>query len=151
MKIPPGNIYSGDPLRAVFTNPTELAFKKGSLRQHYPIYYNKVKFVDVEEAYQIIKRISPWMSFEKLQDLIVDLIEIKLRTYPLLVQTITESGGDDWILACSHFTYAKTDDFRRWEGTGEESAFICCLLKAYQRLSTNNEERENGSNNDYDR
>lgn len=35
-----GNIWSGSKTFAVFTNPTELAYRKGNLKHHYPIVFN---------------------------------------------------------------------------------------------------------------
>jgi hypothetical protein len=134
MRIPPGNIYSGDRIRAVFTNPTELAFRKGNVRNHYPITVNGKMFADVEAWYQHAKRNSGHMDFSELQDLLVQGIKIKLLTYPEIVEAIDDSGGEEWIRQCSHFTGARTAGYKRWEGRGGESAFIRCLLRAYQEI-----------------
>lgn len=129
MKIPPGNISSNDPLRAVFTNPTEIAFHKGNLKYHYPIKMDGSTWKDVEEWYQTTKNQSPMMNFERLQRLMILGMKVKLYTYPQILDAITDSGGEEWIKQCSHIVYGG-----RWEGHGLESAFIRCLLIAYQEV-----------------
>ena len=127
-KLQAGNIWSGSKTLAVFTNPTELAHKKGNLRHHYPIEYNGIEYEDVEEAYQFHKQ----GTFEKRAALITSLIVIKLKTYPAIPNTITFNGGVEWLKLCSHHTGAKSKSFRLWEGDGEESLFIRCLIDAYK-------------------
>jgi hypothetical protein len=126
IKIKPGNIWSGDKYRAVFTNPTEIAFRKGNLQNHYPVYFRDRKFADAEEAYKIFKASAP-----DRYELCTAVIFAKLRQYPSLVTTITANGGEDWIKKCSHHVY---DKCAYWEGDGEDSGFIRCLLKAYKQI-----------------
>ena len=54
-KFSPGNIWSGSSQLAVLTNPTELAFRKGNLKHHYPVEYSGKTFADVEAAYKCLK------------------------------------------------------------------------------------------------
>ena len=124
MKLAAGNIWSGDKLRAVFTNPTEIAHRKGNLKKRYPVHFRNQKFADAEEAYKFFKP-----SAEDLYELCTEIIIAKLQQYPILVTTIRDSGGEDWIKKCSHHVYDKS---KFWEGDGENSGFIRCLLKAYQ-------------------
>ena len=136
MKIEPGNIWSGDRLRAVFTNPTELAKRKGNLKHSYPVVFRGKSYPDVESVYQSYKlECGKYLSFEELQALMVEAIACKLIQYPILVEVISENGGEDWINGCSHFTGARSKSFQRWEGNGIESAFIRCLLSAYQQVT----------------
>lgn len=51
MKLPAGNIYSGSRMLAVLTAPTELARRKGNLRNSYPVMLDWVEYADVETAY----------------------------------------------------------------------------------------------------
>lgn len=126
--IKPGNIWSGSKTLAVFTNPTELAYRKGNLKHHYPIIFNGKKYPDVEEAYQTNK----FGSLNERGAFITELIIIKLKTYPIITATIIHNGGIDWLRQCSHWTSAKSKGFKAWEGDGEKSLFIRCLIKAYE-------------------
>jgi len=139
MKLEPGNIWSGSDTLAVFTNPTELAWRKGKLKRHYPVVFRGETWEDVEAIYQGIKKRSRWMSFEELQELMVEAITAKLQQYPQLVKAVDDSGGGTWILECSHFSGARTDSFKRWEGEGRDSAFIRCLYKAYRQVKKDGE------------
>ena len=130
MKLSPGNIWSGNSKLAVFTNPTELAFRKGNLKNHYPITYLGKQYPDSEAAYQAHTR-NCKADFEKCKAVCVDILIAKLEQYPALVETIWQSGGIDWIEKCSHIVGAKTSNFKRWEGCGGKSAYIDCLAKAY--------------------
>ena len=127
MKLAPGNIWSGDKYRAVFTNPTEIARWKGNLRKHYPVRFRGRKFSDAEYAYKAFKP-----SVKDLYELCTEIIIAKLKQYSILVATIRDSGGEDWIKQCSHHVYDKS---KFWEGDGEDSGFIGSLLKAYQSLN----------------
>lgn len=133
MNIPilePGNIWSGSKTLAVFTNPTELAFKKGNLKHHYPIIWMEEKYADVESAYQANKQ----RSMQDRVELIIILIEIKLKTYPIIMETIRKNGGLDWISHCSHWVGFKRKNFQWWGGDGLTSPFLQCLFKAYNNL-----------------
>lgn len=122
-KIPPGNIWSGDKLRAVFTNPTEIAFRKGNLKEHYPIEFRGKKFADAEEAYKAHKAEAD-DKYELCTEILID----KFKQYPILADTIKANGGKEWIEKCSHHVY---DKCAYWEGDGIKSGFIRCLLRAY--------------------
>lgn len=136
MKIPwlePGNIWSGSKTLAVFTNPTELAFKKGNLKNHYPIVWNDTTYSDVEEAYHdnIPERMCDRVN------LITKLIEVKLKTYPIILNTIKANGGVVWLKKCSHWTNSKRKSFQFWEGDGDKSPFIRCLINAFINITEN--------------
>ncbi len=42
-------------LCAALTNPTELAFKKKNIKNHYPVNFALADYQDAEEAYQDLK------------------------------------------------------------------------------------------------
>jgi hypothetical protein len=131
MKLRPGNIWSGSRKLAVFTNPTALAKRKGNLNHDYPVVFRGRKYADAESAYQSAKRSGPWLSFAEREQLCTAVVAAKLAQYPILVETITENGGEAWIEACSH----RVGGRGRWEGVGRQSAFIRCLLRAYKGAS----------------
>ena len=137
--VAPGNIYSGEHNpRTVLTNPTELAFKKGNLRQHYPVKIDGVVYVDAEEAYQRLKRdLGHFAGMAEREALCTRVIEAKLRQHPRLVEFIAHNGGGTWLAQCSHFTHARTEGFKEWEGVGYESAFIRALIHAYLCIAYN--------------
>jgi hypothetical protein len=114
-----GNIWSGDKKLAVLTNPTELAFRKGNLKRHYPVEFNGETYPDVEAAYQKNK------GYNDKAVLMTELIRIKFVTYPEILEAVIASGGESFLKACSHFTGSKN---KYWEGNGFESKFICCLV-----------------------
>ena len=121
-----GNIWSGDKVRAAFTNPTELAFRKGNIDVHYPVTFGGLNFEDAEEAYQHFKK-------DQLKDDLMSLILLsKLQQHPTLTKTIKESGGENWIKECDHIVYGNSPF---WEGKGMNSRFIRCLLVAYKIAS----------------
>jgi len=128
MMLKPGNIYSGNKNLAVLTNPTELAFHKGNLKNHYPIYYQGQRWSDLEQAYLAHKENK---SFNQRKILMIQLISLKLLTYPKIFWTIHNSGGLDWIQQCCHITSSNS---QTWEGNGRDSAFIDCLYLAYEAL-----------------
>lgn len=127
-KIPPGNIWSGDKLRAVFTNPTEIAFRKGNLKKHWPIEFRGRKFEDAESAYQTFKA----KAGDKYE-LCTAVLVAKLRKYPILAETIRGNGGLDWLKQCSHLVNGRNPN---WEGHGIESEFIRCLMWAYEEVTS---------------
>ena len=137
MKLKAGNIWSGNNQLAVFTNPTELAFKKGNLRNHYPIKWKNMVFADAEEFYQHLSREIKY-DFDACKNACTFVIAEKLLQYPILANTIRESGGANWILRCRHIVGARTANFKRWEGVGLNSAFIFCLHRAYTQYIANN-------------
>ncbi len=122
------NIWSGssDGLSAALTNCTELAFKKGKLKNHYPIVdKNGVVFPDAETAYKLHKT----GDIVKDRAIMIRIIAAKLRQYPRLTHHITARGGIEWLQTCSHIVGVKGS---RWEGVGTESNFISCLIAAYE-------------------
>jgi hypothetical protein len=128
MKVAPGvNIYSRskDQLGVWLTNPTFLALKNGFTNRRFPIIYKGEEYEDVETAYFANR------STRKDQRLLIELIEIKLRTYPDLVQAIDDRGGLKWLESCRHKTWAKTPGMQWWEGQGLDSPAISCLYLAY--------------------
>ena len=129
MILEPGNIYSGNKKLAVFTNPTELAFKKGCLKNHYPIQYNGMEYADVEQAYQFLSR-GHLHDFPYLKSLMVNLIVHKLCQHPRIFRVIRENGGVEWIFKCSH--KVRKYQSKRWEGVGRNSVFLQCLANAYR-------------------
>ena len=132
VKLNPGNIYSGNRKLAVFTNPTELAFRKGNLRHHYPITFNGVVYADAEAAYQktVYGRKD---DFDFCKATCVKVLEAKLKQYPIIFDSIKLSGGLKWIARCEHIVHARTSNFKRWEGVGRNSVFINCLYKAFEK------------------
>lgn len=124
IRIPPGNIWSGDPMRAIFTNPTEIAYRKGTLKHHYPVTFRNKVYADAEQAYKIHKPQS-----SNLYNLCTEIIVVKLEQYPFLVDIIEANGDEEWIKRCSHHVY---DKCKFWEGDGLKSGFIRCLLTAYK-------------------
>lgn len=124
--VAPGNIWSGNPALAHFTNPTELAFRKGTLKVHLPVEVNGVKYSDAEQAYQLLKR----PDSDSLV-LMSNIIYCKLSQHYYLWKQIKNSGGEEWIKRCSHNVNGKN----HWEGEGVDSPFIFCLCVAYSHLS----------------
>jgi hypothetical protein len=126
------NIYSGskDELAASLTNPTELSYRKGNIKRHYPVEFKGRRYRDAEAAFWKHAR---GLSFEEQQKLCTEIILAKLRQYPELVRAIDRRGGIAWLRKCEHFTGARSETFKRWEGVGEGSAFIRCLIAAYEQ------------------
>lgn len=124
----PCNIWSGsnDGLSAALTNCTEIAFRKGKLKNHYPIVdKNGVVLPDSEAAYKKYKT----GDLNKDMAIMTRIIAAKLKQYPRLVKHIAKRGGTEWLESCSHIVGVKNS---RWEGVGIESNFISCLIAAYE-------------------
>lgn len=131
----PGNIFSGErSARTVLTNPTELAYKRGNLRQHYPVMFRGKLYPDAETAYQHEKLMGPYLTLRERVKLCTEVIACKLRQHPQLVDFITLNGGVPWLEQCSHFVHAKSSALSEWEGVGRDSAFIRSLIQAYQEV-----------------
>lgn len=120
------NIWSGSSysIGAVLTNPTELAYRKGKLKHHYPIVFEGIKYVDAEAAYQAHKM----NDLEQDMTIMISVIIAKLNQYPQIVDAIDRAGGKNWLKSCNHRVTGKS----RWEGNGVNSKFIVCLVQAYQ-------------------
>jgi len=133
-KLRPGNIYSGTKGGiAVFTNPTELARKKGSLKLSWPVDFRGRRFEDAEAAYQAFT-IDCKDDYEACKKVCTEVLVAKLAQYPVLVETIKLSGGLKWIEKCSHIVGNRKTG--RWVGYGLESDFIKCLYQAYVDVYT---------------
>lgn len=129
------NIWSGsgdgDGTAAALTNPTEISFRKGSIRRHYPVSYGGREWPDAEEAYQGSK--GPGSDRD---DLMVEVVVAKLLTYPHLVDAVRAMGGLPFLRKCRHETGARTPSLRRWEGKGEGSRFLRNLMAAYSKAES---------------
>ena len=133
MKIDPGNIYSGDRQRAVFTNPTCLAKRKGNLRGDYPVTIDGRTFPDAEAAYQVLAA-GCKHDMAACMSVCVKVVRAKLQQHPRIAAVIKENGGAEWIAKCRHHVGSRTAAFKRWEGDGLQSAYIRCLYDAYLSL-----------------
>jgi hypothetical protein len=116
-------------LAAALTNSTVLARKKGNIKGFYNINYNGKNYVDVESAYQSNK--EEHLKNGTVLEFMTDLIEIKLRTYPQLVEGINKKGGIAYLQASTHNV---KNDGSYWESSGE-NGFIRALTEAYRRVS----------------
>ena len=120
------NIWSGSAysIGAVLTNPTELAYRKGNLKNHYPVKFKDIIYPDAEAAYQAnkVNEISQDMP------IMTSIIVAKLRQYPRITESISQAGGAEWLKSCSYHVTGES----WWEGCGENSKFICCLVRAYE-------------------
>ena len=136
------NIYSGEKgLGAALTNPTELARKKGSILESYPIEYAARRWPDVESAYHALKTADAAQNDE----LMIELIDAKLRQHPSLKLEIKNRGGEAFLRSCSHLTGAKSESAISWEGYGLKSRFIRNLVAGYVR-SESDTRTEQGQN-----
>jgi hypothetical protein len=114
------------------TFPTELAFKKGKIDRHFPIIdRDGNSYVDAEQAYQINRVLAH--NDERLS-LYVRIAVTKFMQYPDLVDGIMARGGIRWLETCEHNTNARSKRFQWWQGVGRESVFICCLIRAFERV-----------------
>lgn len=122
----PINIWSGSnvPLGAALTNPTELSFRKGKIKYHYPVEFRGQLFPDAEAAYQHHKT----GDLEEDMAVMTKIIVAKLQQHPKLFNAIAQNGGVKWLERCSHQVGVKGS---RWEGVGRNSNFIYCLIRAY--------------------
>jgi uncharacterized protein YeaO (DUF488 family) len=129
------NIYSrssdGQGIAAALTNPTVLSRKHGRIQQDFPIVFRGRSYPDVEGPYLKLGKLCA--SDQERDELMVELIVLKFRTYPWLYFALLEKGGIPFLETCTHFTYARTDAFRSWEGYGRSSRFIRNLIEAYRR------------------
>ena len=120
------NIWSGsnNRLGAALTNPTELAFRKGKLKNHYPVEFRNELFPDAEAAFKKFK-VGEIKADIRLMAVIIG---VKLEQHPRLFNAIRENGGLDWLRECSHIVGVRGS---RWEGKGLDSNFILALTMAY--------------------
>jgi hypothetical protein len=94
------------------------------------IEYKEKWYKDVEEAYQKNKLKFPLGA--KRNKFMLDLLVIKLKTYPILVEEIESRGGLHYLQKCTH---SPTKKKSYWETTGE-NMFIVLLCEAYSRIIT---------------
>lgn len=129
------NIFSGstdgDGIAAALTNPTEMSFRRGTIRQHYPVTFADREWPDAEEAYQAVKG-----SGVDRDDLMISVVSTKLLAYPHLSGAIRAMGGVPFLRKCRHEVGSRSPAGRRWEGKGEGSRFIRNLITAYERVET---------------
>ncbi len=127
------NIFSGSTdgngLAAALTNPTTLSRRKGTVQQDYPVVYGDVGWPDAEKAFLALAVDDVHVDDE----LMVDIIAAKLSQHPRLGEAVRQRGGVGFLEQCEHFTSARSERFRSWEGYGRESRFIRNLIAAYER------------------
>lgn len=132
--VPRGmNIFSGsqdgDGLAASLTNPTELARRKGLIKQSYPVAFWGSMYPNAEAAYLT----AAWGIRDAFRDaLMADIIVAKFEQHPELARRVTELGGVAFLERCRHLTGAKSERFRLWEGFGRGSRFIRNLIAAFE-------------------
>ena len=91
------------------------------------IVFNGTEYLDVEQAYQ--KNKSENLA-DSDYDLMVDLLKIKLDTYPVLIQGIKKKGGLDYLNKLTHNPTSKTGT--RWQTNGK-GWFTKALIEAYNK------------------
>jgi hypothetical protein len=122
------NIFSGEPgLGGALTNCTLLSAKKRCIQVAYPVHYAKKTYPDLEAAYQQLKIGNAAVD----DQLMANLISAKLLQHPQLITAITNRGGAEFLLNCSHFTSARSPKAQAWEGAGLASRFIRNLVAGY--------------------
>jgi len=130
--LSPGNIWSGAKSGlAVLTNPTELAFRKGNLRRHWPVEWDGKAYPDSEALYQFFSKNCKGDA-DACYGMCTHAVACKLYQYPVVFESIKISCGVNFLEQCSHFVNGRSP---RWEGKGVESGFIRCLITAYKELS----------------
>lgn len=123
------NIFSGaGGLGSALTNPTELAYRKGAIRERYPVVFNRRNWPDVETAYLTLRG----EDAAENDKLMAELIAAKFTQHPKLLAEVEARGGREWLARCSHFTQARTERFRSWEGKGLQSRFIRNLVAGFE-------------------
>jgi hypothetical protein len=127
--IDPINISSGTPgLGGALTAPTELAYRKGSIKARYPVEYAGKRYPDVELAYKVLSAGGP----DDDNELFANLLGHRFEQYPALLNEVTRRGGVAFLERCSHLTSAKSTGAQSWEGVGRESRYIAVLIRAYE-------------------
>ena len=130
-------------LEYALTNPTHTSPKgyqwtKGDedMRKYLAsgIDYNGKHYADVEQAYQANNTRALGLPQDDNKDyaLMVDLIEIKLNTFPRLVAGINKKGGLNYLNKVVH---KPTGGKSRWE-TGNKDLFKKALIEAYNRVTS---------------
>ena len=95
------------------------------------INFEGIQYRDVEDAYQKNKSKYP-VGLER-DKFMQTLIEIKLRTYPQLVEGIKSKGGVEYLQNSTHQPTAQNS---HWE-TGGNNGFIKALIAAYKNVTAN--------------
>lgn len=127
------NIFSGEiGLGAALTNPTELAKSKGKLNKSYPVVFENKKYPDAETAYLLLKTEDAQAN----DHMMVCVIAQKFIQHPTLFEEVVQRGGLQFLEQCSHFTYAKSESAKSWEGAGKESRFIRNLITAFEHVAS---------------
>lgn len=130
-------------LEYALTNPTHTSPKgfqwnKGDVatRKYLAsgIDYNGKHYADVEHAYQANNTKAKGIPIDDDYDyaLMVDLIEIKLNTFPRLIAGIDKQGGLEYLNKVVH---KPTGGKSRWE-TGNKDLFKKALIEAYNRVTS---------------
>lgn len=143
---------SKDELGRALTNPTHFnpknpnatSSKRGGLGKFSAldngIEYQGRKFKDVEEAYFAL-RVGGGPTQANIE-LITNLIEAKLRQYPILVEEVQKRGGLEFLKKSIH-TYNASDDPENYPvdksnkgwTSNSGNAFMNALIEAYTRVS----------------
>lgn len=125
------NLFSGTRgLGGALTNMTVRAFEKGCLRHHYPVKVGEVEYPDAEAAYQAMKVAGAPDYNDRLM---ADVICLKFKQHPSLMDAVSEFGGVSWLERCSHITKATSEQAQSWEGVGRSSRFIRNLISGYDK------------------
>lgn len=123
------NIFSGEKgLGGALTNPTELARRKGSIQEYYPVRFQGKRYPDVETAYHALQQ-SDGAANDRLM---VELIAAKFQQHPSLREEVRARGGRGFLEACRHWTQARSASAQSWEGEGLQSRFIRNLVAGYE-------------------
>jgi hypothetical protein len=131
------NIYSGSRegrgLAAALTNPTEISLRKGTIKQPYPVVIYGHSFPDAETAYfALVKQHGAEGQVTTSDQIMIQVITTKFQQHPRLQAAVLGLGGTKFLESCSHFTFAKTERFQKWEGVGRQSRFIRNLIAGYE-------------------
>lgn len=111
---------------AALTNPTVVSKRKGKIKYEYPVTIDGVTYADAESAYQKLK----WGGkAEQRFAVMTRVIKAKLEQHPRLVDMIKQRGGVEFLESCSHKVTSRGSV---WEGEGRDSAFIRCLIEAFE-------------------
>lgn len=139
------NIWSGSSegngLAAALTNPTCISRRKCTIVGDYPVEFAGREWPDAETAYLTLTSSGKTLLAESLEggrgvaerdSLMVRIIVAKLRQHPRLGRTVAKLGGVAFLASCTHYTGARTERFRKWEGAGRESRFVRNLISAFE-------------------
>jgi len=111
-------------LGGALAQATELSFRKGNIKQHYPVTWGGQTYEDAARAYQLNRSEDPYTN----DSLMADIFATKLLAYPRLLNAIIERGGALWLEQCSH---DDGDVITLWSGTSYKSRYIRSLIQGY--------------------